>query len=132
MFQTAVRMWQIGKQSLGWIAPVLVVGVLLGGILLAGRWAREQIRSSDRHAISFSTIDCTVPPGMKRDDFLAEVQYLASSPDRVELLEVGLAAKLAAAFAQHPRVEKVQRVAVLEGGVRVELVFRDRAGSAHP
>jgi hypothetical protein len=122
MFQAAARMWQIGKQSLRWTAPVLGVVLLLGGVLLIGRFTRESVRTSDRETIHFAEIECDVPPGMQREDFLAEVQYLSSLPDRVELLEDGLAAKLAAAFGRHPRVKKIESVEVLpERHVRVHL-----------
>jgi hypothetical protein len=125
MFQNAARMWQAGKASLRWTGPLLAVALLLGGVLLIGRLTHHRARTLDRYCITFSEIDCNVPPGMKRDDFLTEVQYLASLPDRVELLQDGLAAKLARAFAQHPRVAKVERVEVLPGRrVRVELTFR--------
>jgi hypothetical protein len=62
---------------------------------------------------------------MERADFLTEVQYLGSLPDRVELLEDGLAEKLGRAFARHPRVETVGRVEVLsDRRIRVRLTFR--------
>jgi len=125
MFQTAARIWQIGKTSLRWTLPVVAVVLLLGGVLLAGRLTRAHLRTLDRYCITFSEIDCDVPPGVAHADFLTEVQYLGSLPDRVELLEDGLAAKLARAFAQHPRVAKVDRVEVLPGRrIRVELTFR--------
>lgn len=126
MFQAAARMWQIGKTSLRWTGPVLAVGMLVGGVLLIGRFTHDQVRTLDRSTITFADIDCDVPEGMERGDFLTEVQYLASLPDRVELLEDGLAEKLAAAFARHPRVKKVERVEVLpERRIRVRLLFRD-------
>jgi hypothetical protein len=125
MFQSAARMWQTGKASVRWGVPILAAALLLGGVLLVGRLTRDQVRTLDRSCITFAEIDCDVPPGMRREDFLTEVQYLASLPDRVELLEDGLAEKLARAFAEHPRVRKVEWVEVLpERRIRVQLAFR--------
>lgn len=127
MFRTAARMWQHTRRAFFWTAPLLAVLLLLGAVLVAGRFTRSQIQPLEPHVISFSAIECDVPEGLSRDDFLAEVQYLSGLPERVELLEDGLAAKLATAFARHPRVDRVKRVQVQERRIAVELTFRPRS-----
>jgi hypothetical protein len=124
MSQTAL-LAQIARKSLQVAAPLVGVGLVVVGLIVAGRLARERLRPLNRHAINFTEIDCNVPSGRTRVEFLTEVQYLANLPDRVQLLDDGLATRLATAFALHPRVAQVERVEILpESGVRVRLTFR--------
>ncbi len=107
-------------------ATLLTAGgllVLLGWALL-GRKAADALHGTERLSLAFADIDCTPPDGVSRADFLGEVQYLSNTPDRLPLSDDGLASRLAAAFAAHPRVESVERVEVLPRHVRVSLVFR--------
>jgi hypothetical protein len=62
---------------------------------------------------------------MDRVKFLAEVQYLGTLPDQINVLEPQLAARLTAAFALHPWVERIEGVN-LRGpdGPTVRLVIR--------
>jgi hypothetical protein len=107
------------------LAVVAGVGLFLFGLLTLGRVALEQVRGSDRYAVSFSAIECTPPTGQARGDFLDEVQYLAGMPDRFGLLDDELAPRLAEAFARHPCVEKVLRVELAPPRqVRVRLRYR--------
>jgi hypothetical protein len=91
---------------------VAVLPAFLFGIIALGQYAREQIQTQPRYKVFFSEIDCTVPPGMSRSDFLGEVQYTAELPDHFNALDPQLPRRLADAFAQHPWVEKVLRVTV--------------------
>jgi hypothetical protein len=107
-------------------AALLTAGglvVLLGWVVL-GRQAANGLRGSDRYTVAFADIDCTPPASLSRADFLGEVQYLSDLPDRMALSDEGLASRLAAAFANHPLVESVERVEVLPRPVRVSLVYR--------
>jgi hypothetical protein len=112
-----------------WVGQVLVLGVGLGlvfvGLQRLGQATRDGVRHLDRYTAEFADLDCTPPPGGSRDDFLAEVQYLAGLPDRLRLLNDDLAPRLAEAFARHPWVEQVERVSVVPPGrVQVRLVYR--------
>jgi hypothetical protein len=108
-------------------ALVLLLGgvIVLAALIVLGQWARDWLRQQDRYAVAFADIDCPPPPGMERAAFLGEVQYLGSLPDRVQVLDDGLAARLNEAFARHPWVRKVERVEVAPAGqVRVHLAYR--------
>ena len=75
-------------------------------------------------ALPFAAILCTPPPGLSAADFLAEVQFLSNCPDQVRLLDDQLPVRLAAAFIRHPWVERVEKVEVAPGEVRVRLAYR--------
>jgi hypothetical protein len=119
-----------------WSLPILGVifglALLLGGLTWLNQVAREQMRDRERYGIAFEDIECTAPPGMSRLDFLGEVQYLGGMPSRLSLLDEGLLERLAAAFAKHPRVEKVERVEKSPARqVKVVLVFRPESAPQH-
>src|SRR5262245_37616025 len=76
--------------------------LLLFGWIVLGWRAADNLHDGDR-SIAFAEIDCPPPGSLARVDFLGEVQYLSNCPDRLPLSDVGLAARLAAAFAAHPR-----------------------------
>ena len=107
------------------LSPLLAVALFLGGLVIVGQLARDSLADRDRYQFPFSRIECAAPPGMSRTDFLDEVQYLAGLPDRVNVLDEGLPARLAHAFALHPRVAKVEGVQVRSAEqIQVRLVFR--------
>lgn len=118
-----MRKWMVQAAGLG----VLVAGAL-GGLFALGHATRDGVRDLERYAVRFADIDCASPPGQARADFLSEVQYLAGLPDRLRILDGDLPRRLAAAFADHPWVEAVERVEVTpERRVRARLVFRQPA-----
>jgi hypothetical protein len=97
------------------LIAVLVVVALAGiviGMNRVGERMQASLRDEPRYALDFSAIVCDPAPPMACESFLSEVQYLADRPDELSILEPELAAKLAAAFAQHPWVEAVEHVEV--------------------
>jgi hypothetical protein len=109
-------------QALAAIAGALLV---LAGVLAAGHWTRARLQDQQTYEVSFSAIDCAAPPGVSREDFLAEVQFITGEHDRLPLLDPGLPAHFAEVFARHPWVEQVRRVEVLPSRrVHVDLVLR--------
>jgi hypothetical protein len=109
-------------QALG---PPLAATLLLAGLIVLGRAARDALRQEERYAVAFADIDCEPPPGEERAAFLGEVQYLAGLPERLRILDDELPGRLAEAFARHPWVAKVERVeVVLPGQVRARLTYR--------
>jgi hypothetical protein len=107
------------------LAVLLGVALFLGGLIALGRLALDGLRRQDRYTAAFADISCTPPPGLSRSDFLGEVQYLGSFPERLPVLDPELAPRLAEGFARHPWVAKVERVEILAAGkVRVLLTYR--------
>ena len=72
------------------------------------------------------TIEWQTYPGSRpKPEFLGEVQYTGKFPDKVNVLDPTLPARLRAAFAGHPRVAAVGAIRVLSPRqVQVELTFR--------
>jgi hypothetical protein len=107
------------------LVPIVAAGLLVLGLIAVGKAARDRLRQESRYTFGITDIDCPEPPGLRRDEFLAEVQYLANLPDRLPSLDEDTAARLAGAFAQHPWVEKVEEVCILPPDrARVRLAFR--------
>ena len=105
----------------------MVVGAatLLAGLVLAGRMLRERLQSSDRYQVQFRHIECPVPAGVDRDQFLGEVRYYGEFPEVLSLLDESLPDKLRAAFARHAWVERVERIEIQPGSrVVVRLEYR--------
>jgi hypothetical protein len=97
------------------------------GLVAVGSMAREGLSPQERYLIPFAEIDSPAPPGQTVGDFLAEVRYLSEMPERISLLDTELAGKLSAAFARHPKVERVAAVSVTPPRhVHVELKFRGK------
>jgi hypothetical protein len=110
------------------LVPVVGAGLLLAGLIVLGKAARDRLRQHDSYTISFNDIDCPAPPGLRRDEFLPEVQYLARLPTRLPALDDDTPARLSAAFARHPWVEKVEEVRIVPPDqARVRLTFRTPA-----
>jgi hypothetical protein len=107
------------------VLPLAAAGILLAGVLVLGQWARDRLRGNDRYAVAMTDIDCAAPPGLDRQAFLEEVQYLANLPDKLDLLDDELPRKLAEALELHPWVARVERVEkVSPSGLRAEITFR--------
>src|SRR5579884_3214106 len=94
------------------LLPLLVGALLLLGLLALGEWMRRDLRGRPRFLLNFTDIDCTPPRPLSRQDFLAEVQYLAEQPDGLSLLDEHLTERLASVFLQHPWVEEVEHIEV--------------------
>ena len=94
------------------LLPLLGAVLFLFSLSLIGRLTRESLRHQQRYTVAFADIDCEPPPGMERGDFLDDVQYRASLPNDLPLLDEDLPARLTAAFSRHPWVEAVEAVEV--------------------
>jgi hypothetical protein len=106
-------------------APLLGVGFALSGLLALGQQARAVLRDRQEYRVPFRAMDCSAPDGMTRDEFLGEVQYVASWPDDVQLLDNDLPERLQKAFALHPWVEQVRRVKIdADRHIHLDLAFR--------
>ena len=63
------------------VAPLLGVAFALSGVFALGQQSRAYLRDQDRYRLAFRDIECPAPDGMKREEFLGEVQYVAAWPD---------------------------------------------------
>lgn len=105
-------------------ALVLCAGVI-AGLIYAGHWTRLQLDARQQYDVALTDIDVPAPPGLTRAQFLSEVQYLGSLPDRISALDPGQILKLASAFAVHPWVEQVESVSLRStDGPRARLRLR--------
>jgi hypothetical protein len=116
----------MSKQSmLSWllaiVAPIAFISGALYGVIALGRFASLRIGNHDRVAIA--AVECVPPDGLSREEFLSQVQYLAGLPDNLDPAAGPIPAQLVAAFARHPWVEQVVRVAI-RPKPRVELRYR--------
>src|SRR5260370_39626937 len=104
---------------------LLACAALLAGLIALGQLMRERLHDSARHQLPFRAIECSYPSAMDRTAFLGEVQYLGEFPDEIPLLDDELPSRLAAAFARHAWVERVDKVtAGPDRTVRVRVTFR--------
>jgi hypothetical protein len=116
---------RMGRWLLRSTVLLLLVAGLLAGVIWLGRWSEAQVRDQERYQLALREIDCDVPEGGQRQDFLDEVQYHSRLPDRVNVLDDDLREQLARAFARHPWVDKVERVTVTPPRqITVRLIFR--------
>ena len=103
------------------------VCVVVGGLAAVGNLARDSLGPADRYKVDFAAIDCPAPPGQSREDFLGEVQYTGAFGDGLSMLDPALPDKLRAAFAKHPAVADVKRIAVRPPKqITVELTFHPK------
>ena len=104
----------------------LLLGIgLLAGILLYGKWARNNLQNHERYQTTFADVQCDVPSGMTRKAFLLEVQYQSELPDHFSILDKTMPGRLKAAFANHAWVATVNNVLILPTKeVKVDLELR--------
>jgi hypothetical protein len=98
-----------------WAKPVWVVlasAAVIAGVIYAGYLFRQWLDRQGHYLVAIADIECPVPPGLARNQFLAEVQYLAGLPDRISSNDPSAVLKLNAAFRGHPWVEHVDSVAL--------------------
>lgn len=104
---------------------LLLVVAFLGGVIWAGRWGLDQLRGNPRYDIAFADIECETPVGMKKQDFLEEVQFVAHLPDKMSVVDESLPKKLREGFAKHRWVAQVEAVEITPPKhVVVKLKFR--------
>jgi len=107
------------------VIAIFAAAVVVLGIVLVGRYARDWLERRQLYALNFADLRCESPPGMGKSKFLAEVQYYGNLPDQINLLDPGLVNRLQAAFSLHPWVERVEGIS-LRGpdGPAVRLIIR--------
>ncbi|MFO0844067.1 MAG: hypothetical protein U0797_16980 [Gemmataceae bacterium] len=106
--------------------PLLAGLGLFTGVLYSGRFFGDRLRDQGALGVAFADVECDPPEGLSRQEFLAEAQYLAELPDRLEVLQGETPSRIAKALALHPWVAKVKQVKLTSPGrVQAELVYRE-------
>lgn len=104
---------------------LLVVGAIVGGLIWLSHWSLSQIHDRDQYKVPLADVACEVPEGMKRAEFLDEVQYSSPQTTHFNVLDNDLSAQVKRVFARHPWVEKVDGVKPTPPrSIVVSLVFR--------
>jgi hypothetical protein len=104
---------------------IILVALILGGTVLAGRWMRIQLRDHERFRFAFADIECPAPPGVDRSEFLSEIQYTGNFADHLSTLDRDLPERLTSALRKHGWVEAVEACEIHSGNrVSVRLRFR--------
>jgi hypothetical protein len=112
----------MSKVVLRIILPLAGAAAALLAVELLGRSALKGL--DHYYNLPFIGVQCSSPPGTEREQFLAEVQFLAGLPNRVDVRDDDLASRLREAFARHPWVESVADVQVSTQGIVVQLRYR--------
>jgi hypothetical protein len=115
---------RLGRWTVRSAALVVLVAGFLAGIIWLGHWSAAQIHDQDRYLVNFTDIECAAPEGMTHRDFLDEVQYGSRLPDRLNVLDNELPAKLRKAFTHHPWVEKADVSVTPPRQLSARLTFR--------
>jgi hypothetical protein len=124
-------MKRVRALSLKVVAAAAATAAIVGGILAAGHYLREDLSSRERYQLTVGEIECDTPPGTSREEFLDEVHYYGQLPEKLSALDADLPEKLTNAFAKHPRVRQVGQVTIsAPKRVRVELVFQKSTSDA--
>src|SRR3954447_19141866 len=90
-----------GRWLAQFLLPLAAGGALLAAVLVLGEHALHRLTVQGRYQVRFADVDCPAPPGLSRQEFLGQVQYLADLPDRLDRLDPRLGERLHAAFAAH-------------------------------
>src|SRR6266566_2061724 len=91
---------------------LVLVGILLGGIIWAGRWGLEHLKGHERYLLDFKDIECEAPVGMDKREFLDEVLFESRLPNRLDLSDEDLPQHLRDGFLKHPWVERIDGIEI--------------------
>jgi len=116
---------RVGRWLLRSALLLLVVAAIVGGVIWLGHLGLGEIHDQDRFKVPLAEVACDVPAGMKRTEFLDQVQYDSPKVTHFNVLDDDLSAQVKQVFARHPWVEKVDDVNVARPrSIAVSLVFR--------
>lgn len=96
------------------LLAVIAAGGIVFGVAGLGEWARSDLDRRDYFRLAIDEVECPTPPGMTREVFLAEVQFVGSLAAKMRKIDPGVGAELKTAFARHPWVESVQSVNLVD------------------
>lgn len=116
--------WLLGQGRPALIVLILV-GVFGGGACLAWLKLKDRILAAPEYLVGPEQVEVTEqPPWIPRSDVRAEVLRSLTLDRPLSLMDDDLIDRINAAFARHPWVARVSRVAKEYGSVKVDLVYR--------
>jgi hypothetical protein len=115
---------RVGRWLLRSVGLVVVVAAFVGGVIWLSRWSLGQVDPA-RYLVPLADVECNVPDGMDRAEFLDQVHYHNPQLERLSVVDTDLPAQLQQAFERHPWVEKADAVIVTAPrNIVVQLTFR--------
>ena len=120
----SVRKGVFQPTTLWWLACALLAIVFLPYV----PWMTPDLSTRPEYQIDWSSVQITPAPRGVPARIVNDVKTQAQLPEQLPLLQPGLAKQLAAAFASHPWVEKVNRVEVKrQRAITIDLTYRRTA-----
>lgn len=102
-----------------------LVAAVVAGVSWVGDQAGARVADRDRYQTPVADIRVEPPPGTDRVAFLSEVRHLGRLPATVSAVDPQTPATLAAAFARHPWVERVESISVAaDRSITAKLIHR--------
>jgi hypothetical protein len=115
---------RVGRWLLRSIAVLVVVAAFVGAVIWLGHWSDDQV-DPERYLVPLADVECNVPDGMERAEFLDQVDYYNRQLERLDVRKKNLPGRLKEAFERHPWVENADTVTVTAPrNIAVRLTFR--------
>jgi hypothetical protein len=119
-----VRRGVFQPATLWWLACALLAVVFLPYL----PWMTPDLSSRPEYQVDWSSVAVTPTPRGVPSRVVEDIRIRAQLPEKLSLLQPGLAKQLAQAFADHPWIEKVNRVEVKrQRRIEVDLTYRRAA-----
>jgi hypothetical protein len=116
--------WMVGPGRLA-LVLVLLFGLFAGGAWYAWTRVKDRILASPEYRIPPEQVEVTPQPAwIPQSNVRGEVLCSPSLDGPLSITDDDVTERIAAGFARHPWVAKVERVTKQYGGVKVELVYR--------
>jgi hypothetical protein len=117
----SVRRGVFQPATLWWLACALLAVVFLPYL----PWMTPDLSSRPEYQVDWTSVDVSPPPRGVPPRVVDEVRAQSKLPERLSLLQPGLASELAHAFSGHPWIERVDRVEVKrQRRIDIDLTYR--------
>jgi hypothetical protein len=115
---------RVGRWLLRSFVLLLGVAAFVGGVIWLSHWSLGQV-DPERYLVPLAEVECNVPDGMERAEFLGQVHYYNPQLERLDVRDTDLPDRLKQAFERHPWVEKADGVTIAAPrNIAVKLTFR--------
>lgn len=107
------------------LLPLFIGIAVLVGLLYVGKLVYHSLQDHERYQAHFQNIQVTPPKGLKRKQFLLNVQYESEFPDEFSILDKDVRNRLEKAFQRNAWVAKVNDIVIAPSReIRVDLQYR--------